>query len=481
MKDENIKKTENKEKIVADKYSGESAFSGNELNDELERLAETFRQELKKAQEMTEEEFEEAFADEFGIIPDEELCACCGERRKDKSFGENYEYCTKCRANMKKYPLSVQGIIMFVVVLGLAIFSTFTFAQDFKCYDYGYKAEKNRRENKITSAINNYDSCITAFSEKNIHPQRMYLRCAEVVFETMESGENSMEFVSLLIEKGLTDTQAKMPIYNSYVDIYDENRILYSTMQAFYTIIQDEKYKDYEMGDEETYNEIMDEVEGLIEKEIPIVSMDGKTTDMLKTSEPMVRFCQYMFAYASGEYDESIEYMRKVQESAPEYYWLYGYQLGMAELQNGDAEAARKLAENMLSQNIENPDAYSLHSAIDRMTGKYAGAIKWAEQGLEYNTSDSELYRYKAMAHIANDEYEKAQDAINKSIELKEYALAYMTAIVIENELGNTDKVKTYKQTLKDEEVEFTDRMNDYLEGKVTAKEMFTEGTGDVG
>ena len=55
-----------------------------------------------------------------------------------------------------------------------------------------------------------------------------------------------------------------------------------------------------------------------------------------------------------------------------------------------------------------------------------------------------------------------------------------MTSIVIENELGNTDRVQELKDELKEQEVELTEKMNNYLDGKITATEMFTEGTGDV-
>ncbi len=480
MKEEKKINSENKEKIVTDKYSGESSFSNDELNDELERLAETFRQELKKAQEMSDEEFEEVYADEFGVITEDELCACCGERRRDKSFGEHYEYCAECRASMKKYPLSIQGILMAIVFVGLAVFSVITFSSDFKCYDYGYKAEKNLKSNKITSAITNYDYCIYAFKEKDINAQRMYINCAEAVFETMDNGINSMSFVSQLIEDTLSDKQSNSPLYASTMALYEENKLLYATMQEFYTVLENEEYADYEPGNTEMYEKIMADIEAVAEKELSIVSLDGDTTKMVKADEAMVRFCQYMFAYSSKEYEESLAYMRLVRELAPDYYWLYGYELGMAELQYGNAEQARQLAKEMMSQNAESTDAYSLNSAIDRLTGKYDNAVNWANKGIEIVSDDAELYRYKALALVAKGELEEAQTAVNSALEIQEYALGYFTAMVIENELGNDDTVKEYEELLEEQGVELTDKLNNYFKGKITAKQMFTEGTGDV-
>ncbi len=480
MNEENKKIPENKEKIVEDKYSGKASYSGDQLNDELEKLAETFRQELKKAQEMSDEEFVERFIDEQGVIEEDELCACCGERRRDKTFGEHYEYCAECRETMKKYPLTIQGVIMAIVFVGLSIFSIISFTNDFKAYDYGYKAEKYRAEKKLTSAITNYDYCITAFRESEINPQKMYLNCIDLVFKTMESGVNSMSFITQLVEDCVSDKQSESPLYGSTMELYNENKLLLATMQEFYTITQDEKFADYDFKNREMYEEIMAELEGIIGKEVSIVSKDGKTTDMVKSSEAMVRFCQYMFAYSSGEYEESLQYMRLVRQLKPEYYWLYGYQLGMAELQNGNAEESRALAKEMLAENVENPDSYLLNSAVDRMTGKYKNSISWCDKGLENVPESNELYRYKAMAYVASGDLEKAEEAIEAALEMDNYALGYMTAIVIENELGRTDVVKELTETLEDEEVELTEKMKNYLNGKITAKQMFTEGTGDV-
>ncbi len=480
MKEDKNKSNDKKEKIVTDKYSKETAYTGNELNDELERLAETFRQELKKAQNMSDEEFEEAYVDDEGIIPQNELCACCGERRRDKSFGENYEYCAECRENMKKYPISWQGVATAVVMIGIAIFSIITFAGDFKAYDYGYKAEKYLKETKLTSAINSYDSCVTLFKENEVNAQKMYFDCAKLVFNTMDSGMNSMQFVNLLIEDCVTPEQSRNLLYGSIMDVYYENKLLLGTMNEFYSITEKEEYAEYDAEDEEMYEKIMADIEGIASKEIAVVSLDGKTTEMMPASEAIVRFCQYIFAYSSNKYDESIAYMRMVRELKPEYYWLYGYELGMAELQNGNAEDARGLAKEMMAQNRENPNAYLLHSAVDRMTGKYENAVSWTEDGLKAAPESHELYRYKAMAHVALGQYNDAEDAISKALDLKQYTLGYMTAIVIENELGNTEAVEEMKSTLEEDEVELTEKMNNYLKGKITAKQMFTEGTGDV-
>ena len=111
MKDEKKVNEGTKEEKVLEKRSAEKEYSGEALNEELERLAQTVRDELKKAKELSDDEFEEVYADDSGIIPKEDLCECCGERRKDKSRGAGYQYCAECRENMKIYPISFANII----------------------------------------------------------------------------------------------------------------------------------------------------------------------------------------------------------------------------------------------------------------------------------------------------------------------------------------------------------------------------------
>lgn len=86
----------------------------------------------------------------------------------------------------------------------------------------------------------------------------------------------------------------------------------------------------------------------------------------------------------------------------------------------------------------------------------------------------------KAMALCCSGDYEQAKEVVDEALELQEYAVLYFTAMVVENELGNTAAVEEFKQKLAEQEVEISDRMNDYLSGKMTAVQLFTEGTGEV-
>lgn len=460
-------------------------YSNKALNDELQRLADTFKQELKKAQAMTEEELIKSgiiiqqYEDEDGAIPEEELCQCCGEHRRDKSFGENYEYCRKCREAMRNYPLAIPGIIALAAMVFVAVVSVLGFASDYSVYDTVRKADNYVSEKKLYSAISTYDEAISTLESANISPKKLYLKTAKLIHDTMPDSMYSFSDVVGRIGKALSKFELDLPIYAGYKEIDKEMLTMQSTFTEFYNMMNDEKYADYDIEDDEQYEEIMTEVGSIIDKQVTI-SYDSSTSELVDADEAMVRFCQYMLAYSAGRFDDSYKYMNVVYELKPTCLWLYAYELGIVELQKGNVEKAEMFAEVLHNSNVELPDAYVLYSSIGRMTGNFKKAIEWADKGIKALPDDAEVYRMKAMALAAKGDYEEAKKAVEKGLENQEYSYIYMVELVIENELGNKDRVKEIKEIMKEEGLEIPERTKNYLKGKISAKEMFTEGTGDV-
>ncbi len=490
LSNDELSEAADKTAVTEDNFSSaidkSQEYSDKALDAELDRLAQTFRQELKKAQAMSEEELIKSgiiiqqYEDEDGKIPEEELCQCCGEQRRDKTFGENYEYCRNCREAMRKYPLSISGVITLAAMVFVAVVSVFSFASDFTTYNTIRQGDECIKENKVFSAYDSYKAAITAFEEGDIVPRNLYFKNAKIVFHTMPDGERSMNEVIELIGSALTQFESKIPIYSNYMEMYKEVQVLYGTINEFYIVVNDEKYVDYDFENKEQYEEIMTGIGSIIDKQITVTSIDKKTSELVASSEAIVRFCQYMFAYTSGYYEDSYQYMNKVYELEPAYLWLYAYELGMAELQRGNREKAQILADTLYDSNAELADSYALQSAIARMSGNNKKAIKWADDGIKITSGNTELYRVKAMAHIADGDYEAAKEAVDTALETEKYGLLYMTSLVIENELGNDDAVEDLKDTLEENNIELSEKMEKYIKGKITARQMFTEGTGDV-
>ena len=94
-------------------------------------------------------------------IPEEELCTCCGERRRDTSFGEDYPYCTECREVMKASGLRVPAVLMLLLTFVLAgaslYFSTFYIAD----YSTLMEAEMHYEARELSDAAALYSNYIS--------------------------------------------------------------------------------------------------------------------------------------------------------------------------------------------------------------------------------------------------------------------------------------------------------------------------------
>jgi tetratricopeptide (TPR) repeat protein len=308
----------------------------------------------------------------------------------------------------------------------------------------------------------------------------LYLESAEIIFKTMPQGTASMSQVSNRIAEALSGNSSKLPIYNKSLALRNESLMLYGVMESFYGIVNKPEYANYTADNTEIYNAVMAEVEALVGTELSIKSIDGESTETVVVSEGMVRFCQYMFAYTSERFDEAYEYLEKVYELEPDYVWLYGYELAIVNIKNGDFEKAEEFAKIILDNNKEKSDGYCVYSSIARMKGDTKKAIEWVDTGLKYCPQDSELLRVKAMALVVEGDLEEAKTVIDNALNYSEYGILYYTAIVVENELGNTETVNNMIVLLENNGLELSDKLNNYLSGKITAKQMFTEGSGEV-
>ena len=489
LSNDEIAESADKKAVTEDKFSAAidktKNYTNEELDDELERLAATFKQEYKKAQAMTEEELIKSgiiiqqYEDEFGVISDDELCKCCGEQRRDKRYGENYEYCKKCREAMMDYPFSIKSLAVLAVTVFFCVLSIISFVDDFENYNLVRKGDEFISQGKLYSALEAYENAIDVFEEEDVAPEKLYLDAGEILFVTMPDGINSMKEVAEKIESAISSLEAKLPLYYKYNNMRKEVLIMNSTFQEVYTLLNSGDYAELDFEDYEDYEKAMTEIGSLIDKEVIVSGIDGSQIKY-KTNKASVRFCQYMFAYSTQHYDDCYKYMQEVAELEPDYLWIYAYELGNVKLQKGHVDEALSLADALYAQNTENISSYVLYSGIYRMSGKPKTAVEWADKGLEIMPEDTELMRTKAMALIVQGEFEEAKEVVDEAREIEDYGLLMLVSLVVENELGNKTAVKQVKEDLKEIALEITDRVDDYLDGKMSAKQLFTEGVGDV-
>ncbi len=483
MKDEKemqFEENENEEALESSLDKSDN-YEQETLNDELEKLAETFRTELKKAKEQGEVKVSEneVVDENDNVIPKEELCECCGERRKDTSVSQNYAYCSECRELMKRYPLNFSSVVVALAIILVAVFGVAGFVSDFSGYNSAKIANDADRENKKFSAVEYYVDACSFFEEKELVPKKLYRDSAENIFSTLPEGVASFNQVSEIIDLALSDFEAKLPIYNGYENLRDKSLTMYNTFNAFYAILNNIEYQNLSVDDKDTISKVYKETGDLIGKELTIKSMTGEDITVVY-DEAAVLFSQFMFAYSYEEFDKAYDCLKKLNELYPEHISMFGYELAILEIQSGNFKEANSLADKLIVNNAEDSSPYGIYTYSYRMKGNYKKSLEYAEKGFEINKEDSDLYRQKAITLLLQGEAKEAQKVIEEGSSLGEYAVMYYTYLIIANEAGDTDKVAEIQEILDDAQVETPEKVQKYLDGKLSYKKLFTEGTGDI-
>lgn len=492
-KDLDAKTAKNAENTPAEEKN-ENAAADDALQKELSELASLFEEELKKAKKEAEEreneeelppiqELEpvEECEEKEEEIPEEERCLCCGERRRDKSISENYEYCAECREAMKKFPIGIQHFITAAVIVICAVMAITLFTKDYSAYKNVSLAKKSDADGKKTSAIEYYDNAISYFDKNSTQCKTLNLKSAEDIYNTLPSGAKSLSEAASRIEDSLTSFEVKLPMYKKYVKMRDSAVVMYGTLQEFYNIMGDEKYAGFDGTDENLYSQLMSELDALIGKTFEINEIKNSGNGVEKEyDEGIVRFSQYMLAYSCKKDGDAYKYISLMEKAKPEYICLYGYELSVGEIKNGNFDKALNLSKEMLKNNAEDTSAYVVKSYVARLKGDFDGSLKEADAGLELDETNADLYRQKAMAYILKGDFDGALEKAEKGLSYSEYGAMYYVYLVAATEKGDSALVKTAKEKIEALGIGYTERMSEYLSGKLSSKQLFTEGTGDV-
>lgn len=493
LSDEN-KLQKEEQPLNEDTEKTESVSENNGLEDELSELTRLFREELKKAEEAkkAEDEKEEEFEliqqlDEISEndgekeIPEEELCACCGERERDKTVSPNYEYCAECRENMRRYPIGIHHIVTAVAVIVCAVISVMTFSVDLEGYNYARLAKKSERNGELTSAVSYYEEAIEYFDGNSTASKLLKLKSAECIYATLPSGAKSLSETASRIEANLSAFEAKLPVYKKYVRIRNSALSQYAALEQFYSVMGNEEYSGFDGTDGEVYAKMQAELEALVGKTTEIAAIgDSKEKIEVVYDEGMLRFTQYMLAYSCKNDEDAYKYILLMKEASPEVVCLYGYELSLGEIKKGNLDAAAQLTEAMLENNAEDVNAYIIKSAVKRLSGDADGALEISEEGLEIDETNADLYRQKAMALILKGDFDGALQNAETGIGYSQYGALYYVYLVAATEKGDAEAASSAKEQIDALGIGYTDRMTAYINGEFSAVQLFSEGTGDV-
>ena len=182
------------------------------------------------------------------------LCECCGEKPCDTSFGEDYPYCSDCRALMKANPINPCGILAFVLMLIVCVASLFITAPLVDDYDTLLNAQFAYEEKKMTDAVSYYQTYLSSKSDDDT----ISMKAVRNTIDAMTTLGYYADADSL-IETYISESKLKTPKYKKYAGIRQEYTLLSDTSTVINETLSDISSDDFD------YESAIKKVDKLIE------------------------------------------------------------------------------------------------------------------------------------------------------------------------------------------------------------------------
>gem|GEM_PF-4855028 len=384
LKGENIENTP--ENSGDEPVTAEEAESEESLEEELDKVLDTFTDELEKSkadyEPAAEAEAEDGEESEPGGEAEEEKkpCSVCGENPVDTSDNPASEYCEKCRKARIKYPLPVKGTLALILLIISALFAVMYFTVNLspaKMYADGIKLEKSGAQGEALEA---YEYVAGAFDAISVKPYNLYGRDTEMRYKIGDIenvGKYAGEFNFKLDKGNIGSSAFNFPSYLlSRLPKYKRVAVYNDKVESFLEGVN-ETYAVYSKYEVQTAADLNDEVLAEIE------SLTGEDTD---AAYPEYRAAGiYYSCYNAANMlqkseEEQLAYLEKIAKSAPDAYWLYGYPLYQNYMEASDYGEVSALTGKMLKNYKYDAMARYMLASVYRYQNEYDKAIKECEK-----------------------------------------------------------------------------------------------------
>ncbi|HAQ64144.1 MAG TPA: hypothetical protein DCR23_06755 [Ruminococcaceae bacterium] len=475
------------------------------LKQEMEALARTFQEELDKAKaeeaqlalekQEAEEEAEiliqelepETDGENIDDIPEEELCECCGEKRRGTKSNPDSPYCPSCEKALRRYPFDLLSVLLVLIVVGFSFYTCICFADRTELYANSLQAKRYESNAKPASAYTSNAKAIEIMEKNKINGELVYKRAVETMFKLGSTEEISN------YEDRFKTWEIKLPHLRKAYDVFKTNEEMTATQDKIYSLVAEIAGNEITNPADLPYDEVMaklDELENaqIVREPVEVDTENGEefVTSAYRNSAQtyntsMINFFRFYFsAVCEKDYETQIKYLEKIKEDTPEYTWLYDSMLG--DLYNKTGKDVTEYCDFLLKYNSENPVVYVIKTTSLRIQGKYDEAIELAQKYIDRNdTYAYEFLRQQALCYLMKGEYKNAYDAANSSYGLYGNTLQSVDTLALCSIASNN--MSTYDELaklLEENEVQFSDEVTAYKNGTLTLEDILTKGDFDV-
>ena len=459
----------------------------NETNDEeknvqeeLEELRDLFQKELDlqtetylaggDIQEYDDEE--ESDEDEAESLSEEDLCECCGEKRRDTSVSEDYPYCSECRDLMQHYPIGFKGILTLVIVLVFSCLSIFMiFSKNSETIAATLDADSLAAEGKLYSALYTYYDAVSA-SNSDFVPKKTVAKCAKA-FALMNDYSDGYT----VARRYLDERDLKLPTYKFIAEYGKVN----DTLTAIQNIIYEPLSKEDRSADDA--EKICEDIEKLREN------------DENEYDDFYIDYYKYVVMHTlEVPLEKQLEELKKIDEKHSKEQWVYSYDFCAVAARLGDIETAKKYFDVIMKHNTEDSTAHAYLADAYRFTQAPDPDImlELVKQGFEaqgtYSYANCDLYRVQALAYMLKGDYDKAfesaeqayQFAYENSFSVNNLFPCLYTYMICGSLTENKTAVSTVENLLKQNGYEVADEIQSFLAGETELKVLIVNPEGEL-
>ena len=309
------------------------------------------------------------------------------------------------------------------------------------------------------------------------------------------------------IDENIPNAVLNLPTFKRLNEILDESE----RMQASALVVQQHLEK-YPVVDDENYDAIVNELEGLVGKKIYIsgteyhdetekdFTPDGSETVYI-CDEGWIRMYQYAAAQQVGKDQKIIaEYLQKCADSSDYMWTLVSPMLATNYAGTGEYEKAEAMLKRLREINVESADCYMIESLIYRYRDKdYAKAQQICDEGIKMlkglPDGETQYMQYGYMLQIQQSLNYIMQDDVNAAYEVicEVYDTTSMTGgltlpirdlyAILAHATGHKESFEALEKEIDsygDDTIAFSSDVTDFVDGKLTLKQIAESGGYDL-
>lgn len=452
------------------------------LVEELEGIRDMLQTELDKAndepfiQEL-DEITDESAQEQKEEIPQEELCECCGERRKDSSFGEDYPYCGECRNLMKAFPIKPTAIFSAIIMFVVAAVSLYFCASSIDSYMSLLDAETYYSQHKYNDAAMLYSSYL---SQKG-YGENVSLSAVKHLAEIFEK-LGYLGDAKDTVENHFPEALLKLPWNAKYSKISDEFNEMNKTSNEVVNIIQDVLYA----SDKKNVN--------FEEKDAELLKLlEPDENGVVQHKEVFVEYYRFvLMSLVETQPAKQLEQLYKVEEmDKGEHLWLYLPNIIQTAARMGDTETAEKYFERCMKINVQESIAYTSLANAYRFNEKIdANKILDIAKSAEENASANDIpsfYQIYAIGYLLQGKNEEAMKAMESYMNagaatgqppytIQSCNLYALCSLAVENEEG----YKMMEDIFSTSGVDIADSVKKFKNGKISIEDVLKDNGGEI-